>query len=47
MIYIKDNFLPENLFKTLVEYCDEFKEVKYPDKSFWVKEIPAELNDRI
>ena len=47
MIYIKDNFLPENLFKTLVEYCDEFKEVKYPDKSFWVKEIPAELNDYI
>ena len=47
MIYIKDNFLPQNLFKTLVEYCDEFEEVKYPDKSFWVKEVPTELNNYI
>ncbi len=43
MIYIKDNFLPNNLYKELVNYCSEFKEVKYPGKSFWVKELPSEL----
>ena len=43
MIYIKDNFLPDNLYKELVTYCDEFEEVKYPTKSFWVKELPSEL----
>ena len=43
MIYIKDNFLPKQLYKDLVEYCDEFKEVEYPDKSFWVKKLPSEL----
>ena len=43
MIYIKDNFLPKQLYKELVEYCHGFKEVKYPDKSFWVKELPSEL----
>lgn len=43
MIYIKDNFLPDNLYKELVTYCDEFEEVKYPNKSFWVKELPSEL----
>lgn len=43
MIYIKDNFLPNNLYKELVKYCNEFEEVKYPTKSFWVKELPSEL----
>jgi hypothetical protein len=43
MIYIKDNFLPDNLYKELVTYCDDFEEVKYPTKSFWVKELPSEL----
>lgn len=43
MIYIKDNFLPKNLYKELLSYCDDFKEIKYPDKSFWVKELPPEL----
>ncbi len=47
MIYIKDNFLPKNLFNSLLEYADEFKEVKYPDKSFWVKELPDEFNKYI
>ena len=47
MIYIKDNFLPEQLYRELVGYCGDFKEVKYPDKSFWVKEIPTELNNYI
>ena len=43
MIYIKDNFLPPKLYKELVRYCDNFKEVKTPGKSFWVKELPSEL----
>lgn len=43
MIYVKDNFLPQNLYKELINYCDNFKEVKYPDKSFWIKELPSEL----
>ncbi len=43
MIYIKDNFLPKNLYKELLNYCNEFKEAKYPDKSFWVKELPEEF----
>ena len=47
MIYIKDNFLPPTLYKELVNYCDKFTEVKYPDKSFWVKELPKEFNDYI
>ena len=28
MIYIKDDFLPLPLYKELVNFCDEFKEVK-------------------
>jgi len=44
MIYIKDNFLPKNLYKELVNFCEQdFKEVKYPEKSFWVKELPDTL----
>ena len=43
MIYLKDNFLPKSLFKELLNYCDEFKEVKTPGKSFWVKELPEEF----
>ena len=43
MIYIKDNFLPNLLFKELLNYCDEFKEVKTPGKSFWIKELPEEF----
>ncbi len=47
MIYIKDNFLPKNLFNSLVEYADKFEEVKYPDKSFWIKQLPDEFNKYI
>ncbi len=43
MIYIKDDFLPNNLYKELIDYCDEFEEVKYPDVSFWVKKLPSEF----
>jgi len=47
MIYIKDNFLPTNLYKDLINYCSEFTEVEYPDKSFWIKQLPKEFNDYI
>jgi len=47
MIYIKDDFLPVSLYKELINYCNEFKEIKYPDKSFWVKELPDEFNNFI
>jgi len=43
MIYIKDDFLPHNLYEELVNYCEAFKEVKTTDKSFWVKNLPPEL----
>ena len=43
MIYIKDNFLPESLYTELLNYSDEFNEVKTPGKSFWVKELPNEF----
>ena len=41
MIYIKDNFLPDALYKEVLKYCDEFEEVKTPGKSFWIKELPV------
>jgi len=47
MIYIKDNFLPQNLYKELINFCDKFTEVKFPDKSFWVKELPKEFENYI
>ena len=47
MIYFVDNFLPIDLYNELVTYCDEFKEVKTPGKSFWIKELPKEFNDYI
>jgi hypothetical protein len=45
MIYIKDNFLPRNLYKELVNYCDEFEEVKTLGKSFWIKKLPKEFEN--
>ena len=47
MIYIKDNFLPDKLYKELVNYCDSFKEVKTPGRSFWIKELPLEFTNYI
>ena len=43
MIYIQDNFLPPKLYKELINYCDNFSEVKFPDKSFWTKKLPEEF----
>jgi hypothetical protein len=47
MIYIKDNFLTSDLYDELVKHCDKFTEVKYPEKSFWVKELPEAFKDYI
>lgn len=47
MIYVQDNFLPEVLYKNLLNYCDQFEEVETPGKSFWIKKIPNELTDYI
>jgi|TARA_R100000935_G_scaffold31276_1_gene51828 hypothetical protein len=41
MIYIKDNFLPQNLLKAVREDASSYKEVKTPGKSFWTKK-PSE-----
>ncbi len=47
MIYIKDNFLPAELYKELINYCNKFEEIKYPDKSFWIKKLPDEFTNFI
>jgi hypothetical protein len=38
MIYIKDNFIDQELFEILNKSLINFKEVKTPGKSFWVVE---------
>ena len=38
MIYIKDNYINQELLKILNESLIDFKEVKTPGKSFWVIE---------
>ena len=44
MIYIYDDFLPENIFQVLKSYTtDGFQKVDMPGKSFWVKKAPDEL----
>jgi hypothetical protein len=47
MIYIKDNFLDNNLIQLLNTNKDEFQELKTPGKSFWVKEVPKFIADTI
>lgn len=37
MIYIKDNFLPEELLATVVGGTTPYKAVETPGKTFWVK----------
>jgi len=43
MIYIIDDFLSKKTFKIIKDGANDFKEVKTPSKSFWVKEPSAEL----
>tara|TARA_R100001224_G_C3952997_1_gene126399 strand:+ start:115 stop:678 length:564 start_codon:yes stop_codon:yes gene_type:complete len=45
MIYVKDNFLNKQLFKELKAYSKDFKKVKTPGKSFWVRTLPQEFID--
>ena len=47
MIYIKDDFLDNNLIELLNTNKDEFQEVKTPGKSFWVKKVPKPIADII
>jgi hypothetical protein len=47
MIYIKDNFLHERLLDSFNNDTEGFKEVKFPDKSFWVKELIPEVIERL
>ncbi len=51
MIYIIDDFLSKKTFKIIKDGANEFKEVKTPGKSFWVKEpsleLIAHLEDRL
>jgi len=47
MIYIKDDFLDDNLIELLNANKDEFQEIKTPGKSFWVKEAPKPIADII
>jgi len=51
MIYIIDNFLSKKTFKIIKEGVNDFKEVKTPGKSFWVKEpshsLIAHFEDRL
>jgi len=43
MIYIIDDFLSKKTFKIIKDGAVDFKEVKTPGKSFWVKEPSQEL----
>ena len=45
MIYIKDDFLPENLLKAVRDDKSEFEKVNTPGKSFWVKYPSGEFID--
>jgi len=49
MIYIQDNFLPEEDFYQLQWYCDkeEFKAVKSGEKEFSVIDVPEVLNQAL
>ena len=47
MIYVKDDFLDDNLIELLNTNKDEFQEIKTPGKSFWVKYVPDAILDVI
>ena len=40
MIYIQDNFLKPMIFKAVLDYANDFEEIKTPGKSFWIKKLP-------
>ena len=43
MIYIIDDFLSKKTFEIVKDNKENFKEVKFPDKSFWIKEPSPEF----
>ena len=43
MIYIIDDFLSKKTFEIVKNNKENFKEVKFPDKSFWIKEPSPEF----
>ena len=45
MIYIQDKFLKPMIFKALLDYADNFEEIKTLGKSFWIKELPEFFPD--
>ena len=49
MIYIKDNFLKDSVYSSLMEHLNnnEFEKVTYGDKSFWIQESNQSLNDLV
>jgi len=47
MIYIKDDFLDDNLIEFLNTSKGEFQEIKTPGKSFWVKRLTLPIMDII
>jgi hypothetical protein len=47
MIYIEDDFLPNNLFEELLNHSSNFNKIDTPGKSFWVKETPEKIQSFI
>ena len=45
MIYILDNFLPNDVLTKLNNYLVDFKEVDTGNKKFWVMDSPQDFND--
>ena len=43
MIYIIDDFLSKKTFEIVKDNKEDFKEIKFPDKSFWIKEPSPEF----
>ena len=47
MIYIKDNFLSDNVYNQLMDYLNstDYREVDTGDKSFWVWDSSESFDD--
>jgi hypothetical protein len=47
LIYVKDNFLPKEVYESLRDYSEGFEKYPTPGKDFWVKDVPQDLKDYI
>ena len=47
MIYVKDNFLPKEVYESLRNYSEGFEKYPTPGKDFWVKDVPHDLKTYI